>query len=422
MTMAQRVVLAYSGGLDTSIAVRWLMENHGVEVIAVAVDVGQAAEAKNEDWDAIRNRALAAGAVEAVVVDARAEMAEDFCMPALLANAKYEGKYPLVSALSRPVIVRHLVAEARRHGATAVAHGCTGKGNDQVRFEVGTRALAPDLEVIAPARVWGLTREDSIEYAAKWDIPLSVTKEKLYSIDENLWGRAIECGAIEDPWNQPPADVYTMTRPTAAEPAEVVIGFESGIPVSVDGRSLSPELLIAEMNRVVGSYGWGRLDMVESRRVGIKSRETYECPAALALLLAHADLEDLTLERDLLHEKARLEPRWAELVYDGLWFSPLKQALDAFFSESQRHVTGEVRLHLAPGQCYVVGRRSPIGLYDYGLATYDAADTFRHQDAEGFVRLWGLGVATWSARQEAGRGGDTPGAGGGGPDAPDGGT
>jgi argininosuccinate synthase len=408
--MAQRVVLAYSGGLDTSIAVRWLMENHGVEVIAVAVDVGQAAEAKNEDWDAIRNRALAAGAVEAIVVDARAEMAEDFCMPALLANAKYEVKYPLVSALSRPVIVRHLVAEARNHGATAVAHGCTGKGNDQVRFEVGTRALAPDLEVIAPARVWGLTREDSIEYAAKWDIPLSVTKEKLYSIDENLWGRAIECGAIEDPWNQPPADVYTMTRPTATEPTEIVVGFESGIPVSVDGKSLSPELLIAEMNRVVGSYGWGRLDMVESRRVGIKSRETYECPAALALLLAHADLEDLTLERDLLHEKARLEPRWSELVYDGLWFSPLKQALDAFFVESQRHVTGEVRLHLDAGQCYVVGRRSPIGLYDYGLATYDAADTFRHQDAEGFVRLWGLGVATWSARQESGRAGDQPGA------------
>jgi argininosuccinate synthase len=426
MTMAQRVVLAYSGGLDTSIAVRWLMENHGVEVIAVAVDVGQAAEAKNEDWDAIRNRALAAGAVEAIVVDARAEMAEDFCMPALLANAKYEGKYPLVSALSRPVIVRHLVAEARRHGATAVAHGCTGKGNDQVRFEVGTRALAPDLEVIAPARVWGLTREDSIEYAAKWDIPLSVTKEKLYSIDENLWGRAIECGAIEDPWNQPPADVYTMTRPTATEPTEVVIGFESGIPVSVDGRSLSPESLIAEMNRVVGSYGWGRLDMVESRRVGIKSRETYECPAALALLLAHADLEDLTLERDLLHEKARLEPRWAELVYDGMWFSPLKQALDAFFIESQRHMTGEVRLHLAPGQCYVVGRRSPIGLYDYGLATYDAADTFRHQDAEGFVRLWGLGVATWSARQEAGSGGGgdagSPGAPPAPPAPPDGGA
>jgi argininosuccinate synthase len=400
------VVLAFSGGLDTSVAVRWLMEHQGVEVIAVAVDVGQAADSGGEDWDAIRNRALAAGAIEATVVDARAEMAEDFCMPALMANAKYEGKYPLVSALSRPVIVRHLVAEARLHGATAVAHGCTGKGNDQVRFEVGTRALAPDLEVIAPARLWGLSREDCIEYAAKWDIPLSVTKEKLYSIDENLWGRAIECGVIEDPWNRPPEDVYTMTRPTAIEPTELVIAFESGVPVSVDGRALAPAPLIAEVNRIVGSYGFGRLDMVENRRVGIKSREAYECPGALALLLAHADLEDLTLERDLHHEKIRLEPRWSELVYDGLWFSPLKQALDAFFTESQRHVTGEVRLRLDTGRCWVVGRRSTLSLYDHGLATYDNTDTFRHEDAEGFVRLWGLGVATWSAVQESRHGGE----------------
>jgi argininosuccinate synthase len=400
------VVLAFSGGLDTSVAVRWLMEHQGVEVIAVAVDVGQAADSGGEDWDAIRNRALAAGAIEATVVDARAEMAEDFCMPALMANAKYEGKYPLVSALSRPVIVRHLVAEARLHGATAVAHGCTGKGNDQVRFEVGTRALAPDLEVIAPARLWGLSREDCIEYAAKWDIPLSVTKEKLYSIDENLWGRAIECGVIEDPWNRPPEDVYTMTRPTAIEPTELVIAFESGVPVSVDGRALAPAPLIAEVTRIVGSYGFGRLDMVENRRVGIKSREAYECPGALALLLAHADLEDLTLERDLHHEKIRLEPRWSELVYDGLWFSPLKQALDAFFTESQRHVTGEVRLRLDTGRCWVVGRRSTLSLYDHGLATYDNTDTFRHEDAEGFVRLWGLGVATWSAVQESRHGGE----------------
>jgi argininosuccinate synthase len=398
--MKQRVVLAYSGGLDTSIAVRWLMEHEDVEVVAVAVDVGQASEAGGEDWESIRHRALAAGAVEAVVVDARAEMAEEFCIPALLANAKYEGKYPLVSALSRPVIVRHLVAEARRHHAGAVAHGCTGKGNDQVRFEVGTRALAPDLAVLAPARSWGLTREDSIEYAAKWEIPIAATKEKLYSIDENLWGRAIECGVIEDPWARPPEDVYTMTRPTATEPVEVVIGFEAGVPTSVDGRTLDPEPLIATLNELVGSYGFGRLDMVENRRVGIKSRETYECPGALALLLAHADLEDLTLERDLHHEKARLEPRWSELVYDGLWFSPLKRSLDAFIAESQRHVTGEVRLRLEPGRCWVVGRRSPIGLYDHGLATYDADDSFRHQDAEGFVRLWGLGIATWSAVQE----------------------
>jgi argininosuccinate synthase len=403
--MTERVVLAYSGGLDTSVAVRWLMENRGVEVIAVAVDVGQAAESGGEDWDAIRARALAAGAVEATVIDARVEMAEDFCVPALRANAKYEGKYPLVSALSRPVIVKHLVAEARRHRAASVAHGCTGKGNDQVRFEVGTRALAPDLQVLAPAREWGLSREDCIEYAAKWDIPLTVTKEKLYSIDENLWGKAIECGVIEDPWNRPPEDVYTMTVPTATEPTEITIGFESGVPVSLDGVAHSPEPLIAEVNRVVGSYGFGRLDMVENRRVGIKSRETYECPGALALLLAHADLEDLTLERDLHHEKLRLEPRWSELVYDGLWFSPLKQALDAFFLESQKHVTGEVRLRLDQGRCWVVGRRSPVSLYDHGLATYDASDTFRHQDAEGFVRLWGLGVATWSAVQE-GRGAD----------------
>jgi argininosuccinate synthase len=398
--VAKRVVLAYSGGLDTSVAVRWLIENEGAEVIAVAVDVGQNADADEADWDAIRERALAAGALEATVVDARREMAQDFCVPALMANAKYEGKYPLVSALSRPVIVRHLVAEARRHDAHAVAHGCTGKGNDQVRFEVGTRALAPDLEVLAPARVWGLSRADCIEYAATWGIPLSVTKEKPYSIDENLWGKAIECGVIEDPWNQPPDDVYTMTRQTATEPVEIVIGFESGVPVSLDGRLLDADVLIAELNQVTGAYGFGRLDMVENRRVGIKSRETYECPGALALLMAHADLEDLTLERDLHHEKARLEPRWSELVYDGLWFSPLKQALDAFFVESQTYVTGEVRLRCEPGKCFVVGRRSPVSLYDYGLATYEAADTFRHQDAAGFVRLWGQGVATWSARQQ----------------------
>jgi argininosuccinate synthase len=401
--MAERVVLAYSGGLDTSVAVRWLIENEDVEVIAVAVNVGQSAEKGGEDWDAIRTRALAAGAVEAVVIDARTEMAEEFCVPALQANARYEGKYPLVSALSRPVIVRHLVAEARRHGATAVAHGCTGKGNDQVRFEVGTRSLAPDLGIYAPARVWGLTREDCVELAAKWDIPITVTKEKLYSIDDNLWGKAIECGAIEDPWAPAPDDVYTLTRTTETDAVEVIIGFEAGRPTSLDGESLSPEPLIAKLGRIAGSRGFGRLDMIGNRRVGIKSREVYECPAALALILAHADLEDLTLERDLHHEKARLEPRWAELVYDGLWFSPLKAALDAFIAESQRHVTGEVRLRFEPpGNCIVVGRRSPVALYDHDLATYDASDSFRHADAEGFVRLWGLGVATWSARQGPG--------------------
>ena len=393
--MAKRVVLAYSGGLDTSVAVRWLMEEMGAEVIAVAVDVGQGG-----DFEAIRQRALAAGAVEAVVVDAREEFARDFVAPALKANAKYEGKYPLVSALSRPVIVKHMVAAAREHGADAVSHGCTGKGNDQVRFEVSTRALAPDLENIAPARVWGLTREQSIEYAERFGIPITVTKRSPYSIDQNLWGRTIECGVLEDPWEAPPEEVFELTTPSATEAVEMVIRFDQGVPVAIDDRALPLHELIGEVTRVVGSYGWGRIDMVENRRVGIKSREVYECPGALALLMAHADLEDLTLERDLAHEKARLEPRYAELVYDGLWFSPLKEALDAFVDESQRFVTGEVRLRCEmPGRCIVVGRRSEVGLYDYSLGCYEAADAFRHGDAEGFVRLWGLGVETWAARQ-----------------------
>ncbi len=393
--MTKRAVLAYSGGLDTSVAVRWMLEEQATEVIAVAVDVGQGG-----DFEAIRRRALAAGAVEAVVVDARREYADDYVAPALRANARYEGKYPLVSSLSRPLIVKHLVAAAREHGAGAVAHGCTGKGNDQVRFEVSTGALAPDLEVLAPVRGWGLTREESIEYAQRHDIPITVTKASPYSIDQNLWGRTIECGVLEDPWVSPPEEVYETTLPTATEACDLVIGFEQGVPVTLDGRGLALHELVDEVTRVVGSYGWGRIDMVENRRVGIKSREIYECPGSLALLMAHADLEDLTLERDLAHEKARLEPRYAELVYDGLWFSPLKQALDAFVDESQRHVTGEVRLRCeVPGRCLVAGRRSPVGLYDYDLATYEAADRFRHQDAEGFVRLWGLGVRTWAARQ-----------------------
>ncbi len=393
--MAKRVVLAYSGGLDTSVAVRWMTEEWGVEVIALAADVGQGGE-----WQTIRERALAAGAVEAVVIDVREEYANDFVAPALKANAKYEGKYPLISSLSRPVIVKHLVEAARTHGADAVAHGCTGKGNDQVRFEVSTAALAPDLEVLAPVRGWGLTREQSIEYAEKWGIPITVTKSSPYSIDQNLWGRTIECGILEDPWEQPPEEVYELTTPTATEPTELVITFEQGLPVALDGKRLPFFALIGEVDRIVGSYGWGRIDMVENRRVGIKSREVYECPGALALLMAHSDLEDLTLERDLAHEKARLEPRYADLVYDGLWFSPLKAALDAFVAESQRFVSGEVRLRCElPGRCIVAGRRSDVGLYDYALATYEAADRFRHQDAEGFVRLWGLGVATWATRQ-----------------------
>jgi argininosuccinate synthase len=398
--MAKKVVLAYSGGLDTSVAVRWMIEEWSVEdVICVVVDVGQSDLA---DPEVLRQRALAAGASECIIVDARREMAEEFCGAAIYANAKYEGKYPLVSALSRPVIVRHLVATARRMGADAVAHGCTGKGNDQVRFEVGTHALAPDLEVLAPARNWGMTRADSVDYAAKWNIPIAATKEKIYSIDENLWGRAIECGDIEDPWAEPPTEPYTLTALRADGPTEAMITFEEGRPVLLDGNPMDLVSLIEALNERAGSVGSGRIDMVENRRVGIKSREVYECPGAMALITAHAALEDITLERDLAREKARLDLRWAELVYDGMWFSPLKEALDAFLLETQRAVSGDVRLRFErPGLMTVIGRRSPVALYDHGLATYDASDTFRHADSEGFVRIYGLGVKTWAARQGA---------------------
>jgi argininosuccinate synthase len=401
--MPHRVVLAYSGGLDTSIAARWMREEWGVEVIACVVDVGQL---QPGEADTIKTRAEAAGAVEVEIIDARADFAEHFLVPALRANALYEGKYPLVSALSRPVIVEHLVASARRHRADAIGHGCTGKGNDQVRFEVSSRILAPDLDVLAPVREWGLTRADCIELAAKWEIPVEATKEKLYSIDENMWGRAIECGVLENPWASAPEEPFTLTHradDAPTEPRELVVAFEEGVPVAVDGRTAGLVELIETVGEIVGAYGWGRIDMVENRRVGIKSREVYECPASLALILAHKDLEGITLERDVAREKQRLEIRVAELIYDGLWHSPLMGALDAFMTATQRDVTGEVRLRLAPGRCEAVGRRARRGLYDHDLATYDADDAFRHQDSEGFVRLWGLSAETWSRRQGPGR-------------------
>jgi argininosuccinate synthase len=395
--MTKRVVLAYSGGLDTSVAVRWMQEEWGAEVIALAADVGQ-----GDDLAAIRDRAITAGAAESIVVDLREEFGREYVAPAIRANALYEGKYPLVSALSRPVIARHLVAAARDHGADAVAHGCTGKGNDQVRFEVSVRALAPDLEVLAPVRVWSLTRDDSIEYARRFDIPITVTREKPYSVDQNLTGRAIECGEMEDPWAAPPDDVYRLTREVADAPTEareVVVRFVQGLPVALDDATLAVHEIIPRLTELVGAYGWGRIDMVENRRVGIKSRETYECPGSLALVVAHTDLESITLERDVMREKSRLETRYAELVYDGLWFSPLREALDAFVTSTQQHVTGEVRLRLEPGRCFAVGRRAERSLYDYDLATYEADDAFRHEDAAGFVRLWGLSVETWARRQ-----------------------
>jgi argininosuccinate synthase len=379
-----------------------MREEWGVEVIACAVDVGQLADGEE---DTIRERAAAAGAVETEIIDAREQFARDFLVPALRANALYEGKYPLVSALSRPVIVEHLVASARRHRADAVSHGCTGKGNDQVRFEVSSRILAPDLDVMAPVRVWGLTRADCIELADKWEIPISASKEKLYSIDENMWGRAIECGVLENPWSAAPEAPYTLTRNTKDAPSEtkeIIVAFERGVPVSIDGERLGLVELIETIGRTVGDYGWGRIDMVENRRVGIKSREVYECPASLALILAHRDLESITLERDLAREKQRLEIRVAELIYDGMWHAPLMGALAAFVDSTQEHVNGEVRLRLEPGRCDAVGRRAPRGLYDHDLATYDAGDAFRHQDSEGFVRLWGLSAETWSRRQGPG--------------------
>lgn len=395
--MAKRVVLAYSGGLDTSVAVHWMIENWGVEVIALAADVGQGG-----DFEKIKSRAIDSGAIDAIVVDARVELASDYLAPLIAANARYEGQYPVVSSITRPLIAKHLVRVAHEFGADAIAHGCTGKGNDQVRFEVAVRTLNPELECLAPVRGWNFTREDAIDYAQSNGIPVPVTKAKPYSIDENLWGKAIECGEMEDPWVSPPDDVYTRTRHVRDAPSEnreVVVAFAKGVPVSIDGVKLELSELIVAIDGIVGEYGFGRLDMVENRRVGIKSRETYECPGALALIAAHIDLESVCLERDVMREKARLEPRYSELVYDGLWFSPLREALDAFIAKTQEHVTGEVRLRLEPGRCAPVGRRADAGLYDYGLATYDASDSFRHVDAEGFIRLWGLSVETWARKQ-----------------------
>ncbi|HVF03995.1 MAG TPA: argininosuccinate synthase [Frankiaceae bacterium] len=386
--MGTRIVLAYSGGLDTSVAIGWLADAYAAEVVAVAVDVGQG----GEDLDVVRQRAVDCGAVEAVVVDARAEFAADYCVPALRANALYMDRYPLVSALSRPLIVKHLAAAARATGATAVSHGCTGKGNDQVRFEVGLGALAPELTVLAPVRDSGMTRDKAIAFAEERGLPIDVSTSSPYSVDQNLWGRAVETGFLEDPWNAPVEDLYSYTADPAVprEPDEVVVSFANGVPVALDGRALSPLDLIAELNARAGAQGVGRLDMVEDRLVGIKSREVYECPAAVALLAAHAEVESLTVERDLARFKRAVDQRWAELVYDGLWFSPLRRALDSFVDSASAHVSGEVRLTLHGGRATPTGRRSDASLYDYGLATYDSDDTFDQSLAKGFVELWGL--------------------------------
>ncbi len=390
-----KVVLAYSGGLDTTVAIPWLRERKGADVVAVTVDVGQPV-----DLEQVRARALAAGADRAVVVDARREFADEFLAPALRANVLYEGVYPLSTALARPVIARHLVAVARQEGAGFVAHGCTGKGNDQVRFDLSTAGLAPDLGVIAPAREWNMTREDEVAYAEAHGIPVASGPRTPYSTDENLWGRSVECGILEDPAVEPPEEVYGWTTAPAAAPDTATylrIAFEQGRPVALDGAALPLPDLIVRLNRAAGAAGVGRIDHLESRVVGIKSREVYECPAATVLLEAHRALEALVLPRDLLDFKRGVEQRYAGLVYDGLWFSPLRSALDAFVSATQDRVTGEVAMKLFKGSARVAGRRSPYSLYQHDLATYSAGDRFRPEMAEGFIYIWGLPSRTWSS-------------------------
>lgn len=387
--MSERVILAYSGGLDTSVAISWIGKETGKEVVAVAIDLGQG----GEDMEVVRQRALDCGAVEAVVVDARDEFADEYCLPTIKANALYMDRYPLVSAISRPLIVKHLVEAARSHGGTVVAHGCTGKGNDQVRFEVGFNTLAPELEVIAPVRDYAWTREKAIAFAQENDIPINVTKKSPFSIDQNVWGRAVETGFLEDLWNAPTKDVYDYTEDPTVHfntPDELIISFDKGRPVAIDGRPLSVLQIIQELNTRAGAQGVGRLDVVEDRLVGIKSREIYEAPGAMVLITAHTELEHVTLERELGRYKRGVDRKWGELTYDGLWYSPLKASLEAFVEHTQQHVSGDIRLVLHGGHITVNGRRSGESLYDFNLATYDEGDSFDQSAAKGFVQLHGL--------------------------------
>ena len=386
--MSNRVVLAYSGGLDTSVGIGWLRDQTGQDVVALAVDLGQG----GEDMDTIRQRALDCGAVESIVVDAKDEFASDFVMPALKANAKYQKRYPLVSALSRPLIVRHLVRVAKELSCDTVAHGCTGKGNDQVRFEAGVLALAPELSNIAPIRDLALTRDKAIAYAEENNLPIEQSKKNPYSVDKNVWGRTVETGALEDPWAAPGDDVWEYTTdPDPAKPAdEVVLTFAAGIPVALDGQAVTPLQAIQQLNTIAGAHGVGRVDIMEDRLVGIKSREVYEVPGADVLINAHEELENLVMERDLNRYKRRVEADWANLVYDGQWYSGLKTSLDAFIDSTQEHVSGEVRVRIHAGQAVVTGRQSSQSLYDFELATYDTGDQFDQSHAKGFIELWSL--------------------------------
>ncbi|EMT45433.1 MULTISPECIES: argininosuccinate synthase [Anoxybacillus] len=388
-----KVVLAYSGGLDTSVAIKWLQEQ-GYDVVACCLDVGE-----GKDLEFVKEKALKVGAVQSYMIDAKEEFANEYALIALQAHALYEGKYPLVSALSRPLISKKLVEIAELEGAVAVAHGCTGKGNDQVRFEVSIQALNPNLKVIAPVREWKWSREEEIEYAKKHNIPIPIDLDSPFSIDQNLWGRSNECGILEDPWAAPPEEAYELTASlehTPNEPDIIEIGFEQGVPKTINGKAYSLAALILELNALAGKHGVGRIDHVENRLVGIKSREVYECPGAITLIKAHKELEDLTLVKEVAHFKPVIEQKIAEVIYNGLWFSPLKDALVAFLKETQKNVTGVVRVKLFKGHAIVEGRKSPFSLYDEKLATYTSEDQFDHQAAVGFISLFGLPTKVYS--------------------------
>ena len=383
-----KIVLAYSGGLDTSVAVHWLNKTYGYDVIAVSIDVGE-----GKDLDVIKQKALDVGAISSHMINAQDEFAEQYVLPALKANAMYEGEYPLVSALSRPLISKLLVDIAHKEGAVAIAHGCTGKGNDQVRFDVGITTLDPTMKIVAPVREHAMSRDEALAYADTYNIPLSITKASPYSIDQNLWGRSCECGALENPWVAPPEDAYELTSNVATTPDQpeiVDIEFVKGKPVSLNGTAYSLSNLIHTLNTIAGKHGIGRIDHIENRLVGIKSREVYEAPAGMTLIKAHKALEALTLSRDVAHFKPVLEQKLSHLIYEGLWFSPLREAIFAFIDKTQEHVTGTVKVSCFKGQATVIGRKSDVSLYDEALATYTDADAFDHNAAVGFINLWGL--------------------------------
>jgi argininosuccinate synthase len=394
--MSEKIVLAYSGGLDTSVAIHWLKERYQAEIITLTADLGGA------DLEKAKQRAVEIGVTKALVVDTRQEFVDHFIWPALQAGALYEGTYPLATALARPLIAKHLVRIALEENATAIAHGCTGKGNDQVRFDVSTAALAPHLKVFAPAREWGMTRNQEIEYAKLNDIPLDLNKRSAYSVDENLWGRSIEAGDLEDPWMEPPEEAYQWTTsPLEAPntPEYIEIQFEGGIPTALDGHKSDGIELISQIHSIAGKHGVGRLDHLENRLVGIKSREVYEAPAAVVLHMAHRAIESMCLSRDQMRMKDRIAQEYADLVYNGLWFSAHREDLAAYITSTQRHITGSVRLRLHKGSCTVVGRASSISLYQHDLATYDTGDQFDHRAAEGFINIYGLPVRTQSRIQ-----------------------